>query len=161
MIEDTDKVLGRKYNVEYLDGRGRCQTFNNTLANIDGTYFWFSSEQDGLALVKQDRVTFMYCTDRPNRENDTNFNSHISKERMARERATKIDDYYNWCKKNFLLINAVIKTCRYFDLYYSRSLYETIFNNKDLTNHALMRMYLYDIDHLSQYKGKTFKDSEF
>lgn len=63
--EDTDLVLGRNYNVEYLDGRGRCQTFNNTLNNVDGTYFWFSSKQDGLALVRQDRITFMYCTDKP------------------------------------------------------------------------------------------------
>lgn len=63
--EDVNGVLGRKYNVEYLDGRGRCCTFNNTLVNVDGTYFWFENKQDGLALVKQDRVTFMYCTDKP------------------------------------------------------------------------------------------------
>jgi hypothetical protein len=68
--EDTDSVLGRRYNIEYLDGRGKCCTFNNRLVNIDSTYFWFSSKEDGLALVRQDRVTFMYCTDHPRYQDD-------------------------------------------------------------------------------------------
>jgi hypothetical protein len=63
--EDKDKILGRKYNVEFLDGRGRPCTLNNTLVNVDNTYFWFSSKEDGLSIIKQDRVTFMYCTDKP------------------------------------------------------------------------------------------------
>ena len=62
--EDINKILGRKYNVEYEMANGRCATFNNTLVNVDGIYFWFENEEDGLALVRQDRVTFMYCTDR-------------------------------------------------------------------------------------------------
>jgi hypothetical protein len=62
--EDTNKVLCRRYNVEYLQGNGKTATFNNVLENVDGEYFWFSSKEDGLALVRQDRVTFMYCTDK-------------------------------------------------------------------------------------------------
>ena len=62
--EDVNKILGRKYNVEYEMANGRWATFNNTLVNADGIYFWFENEEDGLALVRQDRVTFMYCTDR-------------------------------------------------------------------------------------------------
>lgn len=64
--EDIDNILGRRYNVEYLTGNGKCATFNNKLENVDGTYFWFSSKEDGLSLVRQDRVTFMYSTDKPN-----------------------------------------------------------------------------------------------
>lgn len=63
--EDKDKILGRKYNVEFLDGRSRPCTLNNTLDYVDNTYFWFSSKEDGLSIIKQDRVTFMYCTDKP------------------------------------------------------------------------------------------------
>ena len=64
IIEDTDKVLGKRYNVEYEQGNGKTATFNNIFRNADGKYFWFSSEEDGLTCVRQDRVTFMYCTDK-------------------------------------------------------------------------------------------------
>ena len=37
--EDVNKILGRKYNVEYEMANGRCATFNNTLVNVDGIYF--------------------------------------------------------------------------------------------------------------------------
>lgn len=62
--EDMDCVLGRRYNVEFEYGNGKLMTFNNVLTNVDGVYFWFSSKEDGLACIRQDRVTFMYCTDK-------------------------------------------------------------------------------------------------
>jgi len=155
--EDENHVLGRKYNVEYLDGRDRCQTFNNTLINVDGTYFWFEDVENGLACVKQDRVTFMYCTDRLHRqENKIDFNSH-----MTRERIGKIDDCFKWRNKTFSIKESLIQTCRFFNLYYSHSLYEIIINDKDTTEDNFMRMYLKCINNLLQYKGKTFKNSDF
>ena len=64
LTEDTNRILNRRYNVEYKMANGKWGTFNNILVNVDGDYFWFESEEDGLSLVLQDRVTFMYCTDR-------------------------------------------------------------------------------------------------
>ena len=37
--EDTNKILGRRYNVEYEMANGKCATFNNILVNVDGVYF--------------------------------------------------------------------------------------------------------------------------
>lgn len=54
-------VLGRKYNVEYQLGNGKICTLSNILENADGEYFWFCSEEDGLDVIKQDRVLTMVC----------------------------------------------------------------------------------------------------
>jgi hypothetical protein len=154
--EDINHVLGRKYNVEYLDGQGRCQTFNNTLTNIDNTYFWFESEQTGLALVKQDRVTFMYCTEPHVEKNKMNFNSY-----MKRDRINQIDEYFQIVKRNNSVGESLARTCKAFNLYYCDSLYKSMMNNIDTTENNFMRTYLKYINNLRQYKGKTFQDSEF
>ncbi len=36
-------------------------TFNNTLENIDDKYYWFLSEENGLDVIKKDRVITMVC----------------------------------------------------------------------------------------------------
>jgi len=155
--EDLDLVLNRNYNVEYLDGRNKCNTFNNKLVNIDSTYFWFSSKEKGLALVRQDRITFMYCTDKPYSEEPImGFNSY-----MTRERINKINDYFKWRNKTFSIKDSLIKTCRYFNLYYSHDLYNNILNNVNTTEDNFMKMYLRCIDNLLQYKDKNIKDSSF
>ena len=159
---DPDKVIGRKYNIEYLDGRNKPCTFSNTLWNVDGTYFWFSSEENGMALVRQDRVTFMYCIDKPRqKENDEKVNNANLISHMTRERIGKIDDCFKWRNKTFSIEESLIQTCRFFDLYYSHSLYEIIINDQDTTENNFMRMYLKCINNLLQYKGRTFKDSDF
>ena len=56
-------ILGRKYNVEYKLGNGIICTFSNILENVDGKYFWFCSEKDGLCVILQDRICTMVCTD--------------------------------------------------------------------------------------------------
>ncbi len=54
-------VLGRSYNVEYELGNGRIHTFSNILANVDGTYFWFCNEEEGMDVIRQDRILTMTC----------------------------------------------------------------------------------------------------
>jgi len=62
--EDTENILGRKYNVEYKLGNDSIHIFSNILTNVDGTYFWFSSLEDGLDVIRQDRIVTMICLDR-------------------------------------------------------------------------------------------------
>ena len=62
--EDTENILGRKYNVEYKTNNDSIHTFSNALTNVDGTYFWFSSLEDGLDIIRQDRVVTMICLER-------------------------------------------------------------------------------------------------
>jgi hypothetical protein len=60
--EKIDKwTLGKSYNVEYELGNGKIMTFNNTLENIDDKYYWFLSEENGLDVIKKDRVITMVC----------------------------------------------------------------------------------------------------
>ena len=54
-------VLGRSYNVEYELGNGKRNTFSNILENADGVYFWFSSKENGLDVIRQDRIITMVC----------------------------------------------------------------------------------------------------
>ena len=61
--EKIDKwVLGKSYNVEYELDNGKIITFNNTLENIDDKYYWFLSEENGLDVIKKDRVITMICS---------------------------------------------------------------------------------------------------
>ena len=62
--EDNNQILGRKYNVEYKSNNDSIHTFSNVLANVDGTYFWFSSLEEGLDIVRQDRIMTMICLER-------------------------------------------------------------------------------------------------
>lgn len=57
-------ILGRRYNVEYKLGNGKIQTLSNILENVDSVYFWFSSPEDGMDIIKQDRIITMICLDR-------------------------------------------------------------------------------------------------
>ena len=62
--EDSENILGRKYNVEYKINNDLIHTFSNILTNVDGTYFWFSSLEDGLDIIRQDRIVTMICLER-------------------------------------------------------------------------------------------------
>jgi len=62
--EDVENILGRKYNIEYKLNNDSIHTFSNVLTNVDGTYFWFSSLEDGLDIIRQDRVVTMICLER-------------------------------------------------------------------------------------------------
>ena len=68
--EDTEHILGRKYNVEYKVNNDSIHTFSNILTNVDGTYFWFSSLEDGLDIIHQDRIVTMICLDRNKKLNN-------------------------------------------------------------------------------------------
>ena len=57
-------VLDKSYNVEYELGNGKIKTFSNILRNVDGKYFWFCSEEDGMDVIKQDRIITMICNDK-------------------------------------------------------------------------------------------------
>ena len=53
--EDTDNILGRRYNVEYLTGNGKCATFNNKLEYIqqmDNNIKMFVSEDLTIRIFK-------------------------------------------------------------------------------------------------------------
>lgn len=66
--EDTDLVYNRNYKVcHYVDNKKiSTNTFTNKLVNADGTHFWFSSIEYGLAVVRQDIIVYMGCIDEPN-----------------------------------------------------------------------------------------------
>ena len=68
--EDTENILGRKYNVEYKVNNDSIHTFSNILTNVDGTYFWFSSLEDGLDIIRQDRIVTMICLERNKKLNN-------------------------------------------------------------------------------------------
>ena len=68
--EDTENILGRKYNVEYKVNNDSIHTFSNVLTNVDGTYFWFSSLEDGLDIIRQDRIVTMICLERNKKLNN-------------------------------------------------------------------------------------------
>lgn len=65
--KDTDLVYNRNYKVCYYIDDKRIETgiFTNKLINIDNTYFWFSSIEYGLAVIRQDMVVYMGCVDEP------------------------------------------------------------------------------------------------
>lgn len=54
-------ILDRSYNVEYELGNGKRKTFSNILRNVDGVYFWFCSEEEGMDVIKQDKIITMTC----------------------------------------------------------------------------------------------------
>lgn len=56
-----DCAYGKKYNVEYKLGNGKSYTFSNILEKIDETYFWFCSKENGLDIIRQDRILTMIC----------------------------------------------------------------------------------------------------
>jgi hypothetical protein len=66
LSKNIDNIFNRHYNVEFKQSDGKYMTFNNILVGEDDTYFWFLSKENGLTLVRQDRVTFMYCADKRN-----------------------------------------------------------------------------------------------
>jgi len=63
--KNDDCILGRRYKVEYVVENGNYRTLNSKLMYVAGGYFWFSSKQDGLTLIKQELVNYMYCIDKP------------------------------------------------------------------------------------------------
>jgi len=62
--EDKENILGRKYNVEYKSNNDSIHTFSNILTNVDGIYFWFSSLEDGLDIIRQDKIVTIICLER-------------------------------------------------------------------------------------------------
>ena len=70
--KDTDLVYNRNYKVcYYTDGsKDKTGTFTNKLTNADNTYFWFSSVEYGLAVIRQDMVVYMGCIDEPKKIED-------------------------------------------------------------------------------------------
>ncbi len=59
--KEREYIYGRKYNVEYELGNGRICTLSNILVNVDDKYFWFDSLEDGMDIIKQDRIVTMIC----------------------------------------------------------------------------------------------------
>ena len=69
--EDTDLVYNRNYKVcHYVNEKSSTNTFTNKLVNADGTYFWFSSVEYGLAVIRQDMIVYMGCIDEPKKVED-------------------------------------------------------------------------------------------
>jgi hypothetical protein len=62
--QDTNHLLNRKYNVEYMLGNGKIMTFSNTLVHADGEYFCFESKENGLDIIRQDNLISITCLDR-------------------------------------------------------------------------------------------------
>ena len=60
--KETNSFLGKRYDVEYKLSNGRIKYFSNILDNVD-KYFWFFSEEDGMHIIRQDRIITMVCSD--------------------------------------------------------------------------------------------------
>ena len=60
---DKDHIFDRKYKICYYTDYTKFKTgiFENTLVNVDDTYFWFSSLEFGLTVIRQDMVVYMGC----------------------------------------------------------------------------------------------------
>lgn len=73
--EDTDLVYNRNYKVCYYtdDMKIKTGTFINKLVNIDNTHFWFSSIENGLAVVRQDMIVSMGCVDEPKKVEEVGY----------------------------------------------------------------------------------------
>ena len=57
-LDKTDKSIGTKYNIEYICGNGKHNTFSGILQNIDNESFWF--EVDGcISKIKQEIIVWM------------------------------------------------------------------------------------------------------
>ena len=97
--EDTENILGRKYNVEYKVNNDSIHTFSNILTNVDGTYFWFSSLEDGLDIIRQDRIVTIICLER-NKQNDALYASN--KEIYCEMCGCQTDKSNNYGKIGFL-----------------------------------------------------------
>ena len=54
----------RKYNVEYELGNGICHTFSNVLIAVNGNHLYFESEENGLDIIRTDRIVSMTCIGR-------------------------------------------------------------------------------------------------
>lgn len=63
---DENCVYNRLYNVEYELGNGKICTMSNILQNVDGKYFWFSSKERGMDIIRQDRIITMISCERKN-----------------------------------------------------------------------------------------------
>ena len=62
--DDKDEILGRSYNVIYSVTRNekeKLYQFSNILVNVGDGYFYFSSKEDGLDVVKQDFIISISC----------------------------------------------------------------------------------------------------
>lgn len=120
---DENRVLGRLYNVAYDIGNGRIETFSNILENVDGTYFWFSSEEHGLDCIKQDRIIIMSCCERNKRERREDYykfhNRTINKNEFY---ALLLKDMSE--SKNFVnMFSTSFKNiCRTYDIYFSKEI---------------------------------------
>ena len=79
--EDTDLVYNRNYKVcYYTDGsKDKIGTFTNKLTNADNTYFWFSSVEYGLSVVRQDMIVYMGCVDEPKKVEKQEVNCFVIK----------------------------------------------------------------------------------
>ena len=115
--EDTDLIYNRNYKVCYYIDNKRIETgtFTNKLVNIDKTYFWFSSVEYGLAVVRQDMIVSMGCVDKPKKvsENCKTIYIHSFDEVNNFD---IFDTYYELFKKSLsrqpTLIKANIKTLK-------------------------------------------------
>jgi hypothetical protein len=48
----NEKLIGKRYNVEFFLNNGKVQTFSSILANIDNIHFWFEDDM-GMCMVRQ------------------------------------------------------------------------------------------------------------
>jgi hypothetical protein len=60
----------RRYNVEFELDNGNHRTFSNTLIAVNGNLLYFESEENGLDIIRTDRITAMTCIDRQTKVED-------------------------------------------------------------------------------------------
>lgn len=115
--KDTDLVYNRNYKVcYYTDGsKDKIGIFTNKLINIDNTYFWFSSVEYGLSVVRQDMVVYMGCVDEPKKIEDnckTIYYHSFSEVYNFNIFKTYFDLFIKSVNRNPIVIKANIKTLK-------------------------------------------------
>lgn len=121
--EDTDLVYNRNYKVcYYTDGsKDKTGTFTNKLTNADNTYFWFSSVEYGLSVIRQDMIVYMGCVDKSKKveDKDTKINHIIlllclyDRNNALEELKSSVQYFKNLTSKESELISGNIETLKY------------------------------------------------
>ena len=141
--EDTDLVYNRNYKVcHYVNEKSSTNTFTNKLVNADGTYFWFSSIENGLAVVRQDMIVYMGCVDEPKRaENeDIKINRLIlflcsyDRNNALEELKNTVQNFKKETFKEPKLITGNIETLKYlFPKFIQKHTYKNMYNGIELS----------------------------
>ena len=137
--EDTDLVYNRNYKVCYYIDDKRIETgiFTNKLINIDNTYFWFSSIEYGLAVIRQDMIVYMGCVDKSKKveDKDTKINHIIlllcsyDRNNALEELKSSVQYFKNLTSREPELIIGNIETLKYlFPKFTQKSMYKNMYN---------------------------------